>query len=161
MANRCLSNLDLVERKIFLAIVVLIGRILVWLLILVVLAQVSYREVHQFKTANRLCQGKFTSDNKQNAIARLAADRWILEDALAASLKVSTMGLERNNFLAIQGQIVGQSGRKLFLQTSRAGKRSSHQIQRGEDRPLRYKVRKMEHYRCPIVSPPLKTKQGN
>ena len=53
-------NLDLVEKgKLDLPVVVLVGGlILVWLLILVVyLAQFSYREVHQFKKANRQLQG--------------------------------------------------------------------------------------------------------
>src|SRR4028119_281257 len=79
-------TLDLVEKGNFpLPIVVLVGGlILVWLLILVVyLAQVSYREVHQFKKANRQLQGEIHQRQQaETAIARLAAIVESSEDAI-------------------------------------------------------------------------------
>ena len=79
-------TLDLVENgKLDLPIVVLIGGlILVLLLILVVyLAEVSYREVDQFKKANRQLQGEIHQRQQAEiAIARLAAIVQSSEDAI-------------------------------------------------------------------------------
>ena len=139
-------TLDLVENgKWDLPIVVLVGGlILVWLLILVVyLAQVSYREAHQFKTANRQLQGEIHQrEQAEIAIARLAAIVEYSEDAIISQdlegvVTSWNVGAETIfGYTAVE--IVGQSGRKLI--PADYGDRENEvltKIQRGE---------RIEHY---------------
>ncbi|HEY9295886.1 MAG TPA: PAS domain S-box protein, partial [Phormidium sp.] len=139
-------TLDLVEKRNFpVPIVVLFGGlILVWLLILVVyLAQVSYREVHQFKTANRLLQGEIHQRQQAEiAIARLAAIVESSEDAIISQdlegvVTSWNVGAETIfGYTAVE--IVGQSGRKLIPADYRDQENEVlTKIQRGE---------RIEHY---------------
>lgn len=139
-------NLDLVkEGKFYLPTVVLIGGlILVWLLILVMyLAQVSYREVHQFKKANRQLQWEIHQRQQAEiAIARLAAIVESSEDAIISQDLESVVtswnvGAEKI-FGYRAAEIVGQSGRKLIPADYRDEENEVFtKIQRGE---------RIEHY---------------
>jgi PAS domain S-box-containing protein len=139
-------TLDLVEKvKLYFPIVVLIGSIvLVWLLVLVVyMAQVSYREVHQFKTANCQLQGEIHQRQQAEiAIARLAAIVQSSEDAIISQdlegvVTSWNVGAETIfGYTAVE--IVGQSGRKLIPADYRDQENEVlTKIQRGE---------RIEHY---------------
>jgi PAS domain S-box-containing protein len=139
-------TLDLVEKGNFpLPIVILVGGlILVWLLILVVyLAQFSYREVHQFKKANRQLQGEIHQRQQAEiAIARLAAIVESSEDAIISQdlegvVTSWNVGAETIfGYTAVE--IVGQSGRKLIPADYRTQENEVlTKIQRGE---------RIEHY---------------
>jgi PAS domain S-box-containing protein len=139
-------NLDLVEKgKLALPVVVLIGGlILVWLLILVVyLAQVSYREAHQFKKANRQLQGEIHQRQQAEiAIARLAAIVESSEDAIISQdLKgvVTSWNVGAETIFGYTAvEIVRQSGRKLIPGDYRDQENEVlTKIQRGE---------RIEHY---------------
>ncbi|MEG4083783.1 PAS domain S-box protein [Microcoleus sp. POL10_C6] len=139
-------NLDLVkEGKFYLPTVVLIGGLsLVWLLILVMyLAQVSYREVHQFKKANRQLQWEIHQRQQAEiAIARLAAIVESSEDAIISKdlegvVTSWNVGAE-TIFGYTATEIVGQSGRKLIPADYRDEENEVlTKIQRGE---------RIEHY---------------
>ncbi|NQE32705.1 PAS domain S-box protein [Microcoleus asticus] len=139
-------NLDLVEKDNFnLPIVVLVGGlILVWLLMSVVyLAQVSYREVHQFKKANRQLEWEIHQRQQAEiAIARLAAIVESSEDAIISKdlegvITSWNVGAETIfGYTAVE--IVGQSGTKLIPADYRNEESEIlAKIQRGE---------RIEHY---------------
>ncbi|MEG5032004.1 PAS domain S-box protein [Microcoleus sp. AT3-D2] len=139
-------TLDLVERENFhLPNVVLIGGlVLVWLLMLVVyLAQVSYREVDKFKKANRQLQWEIHQRQQAEiAIARLAAIVESSEDAIISKdlegvVTSWNVGAE-TIFGYTAAEIVGQSGRKLIPADYRNEENEIlTKIQRGE---------RIEHY---------------
>ncbi|MEG4401470.1 MULTISPECIES: PAS domain S-box protein [unclassified Microcoleus] len=117
----CPTSALVEEVKSHLPIVVLIGGlILVWLLMLVVyLAQVSYRKVHQFKKANRQLQWEINQRQQAEiTIARLAAIVESSEDAIITKdldgvVTSWNVGAETIfGYTAVE--IVGQSGTKLI-----------------------------------------------
>ncbi|MEG4962616.1 PAS domain S-box protein [Microcoleus sp. K4-B3] len=120
------------------------GLVLVWLLMLVVyLAQVSYREVHQFKKANRQLEWEIHQRQQAEiAIARLAAIVESSEDAIISKdlegvITSWNVGAE-TIFGYTAGEIVGQSGTKLIPADYRDEENEIlTKIQRGE---------RIEHY---------------